>query len=202
MKAHRQSLRGFDLLKEPWITGVSIGGDATEYGIASLFEQSHELTEIVDPSPLVVVGVLRLLEAALLWSLEIDDEDHWIDLWAVGRFESHVLERIGERCSGRMDLFDDRRPFYQSSDVCGTGDSERVKSVGYLFPEAATGTGVVHYSHAPKKRMPSALLAVRKGWRCFPPSQHRAARASGRPSTGFRRSMCWRLAITSSKPSC
>ena len=168
MKGHRQSLRGFDLLKEPWITGVSIGGDATEYGIASLFEQSHELTEIVDPSPLVVVGVLRLLEAALLWSLEIDDEDHWIDLWAVGRFESHVLERIGERCSGRMDLFDDRRPFYQSSDVCGTGDSERVKSVGYLFPEAATGTGVVHYSHAAEEAHAFCPACCAKGLAMLP----------------------------------
>ena len=125
-----------------------MGGDAAEYGVAGLLEHSHELTEIIDPSPLVVVSVLRLLEAVLLFSLEIADEDHWLDLWEARRFQSEVMARIAQRCADRMDLFDDRRPFYQSSDLPASGESERSKSVGYLFAEAATGTGVVHYAHA------------------------------------------------------
>ena len=92
--------------------------------------------------------MLRLLEAVLLFSLEIADEEQWLALWEARRFQSEVMARIAQRCADRMDLFDDRRPFYQSSDIPASGESQRSKSVGYLFAEAATGTGVVHYAHA------------------------------------------------------
>jgi CRISPR system Cascade subunit CasA len=98
---------------------------------------------------MVVVSVLRLLEAVLLSSCEIEGEDRWLDLWAAGRFEAKIIASIFERCGGRLDLFDERRPFYQSSDVPASAEAGRSKSVGYLFAEAATGTGVTHYAHAP-----------------------------------------------------
>ena len=138
---------GFDVFREPWITCVSAGGDVSDYGIEGLFERAHELSEIVDPSPLVVVGVLRLLQAVLLSALEIDDEDRWLELWEAGRFDGDSMERVRECCSGRMDLFDAERPFYQSGDIGGATPSEESKSVGYLFAEFATGVNVAHYSH-------------------------------------------------------
>jgi CRISPR system Cascade subunit CasA len=139
---------GFDVFHEPWITCVSVDGHAGTYGIEGLLAEAHELSEIVDRSPLVVVSVLRLLEAVLLSALQLDDEGPWLDLWEAGRFDDDSMERIRKSCTGRMDLFSDERPFYQTRDIDATGAEERVKSVGYLFPDAATGTAVVHYVHA------------------------------------------------------
>ena len=159
---------GFDVLRDPWITCVSAGGDASDFGVEGLFEQAHELSEIIDPSPLVVVSVLRLLEAVLLSALEIDDEDRWLELWAAGRFDDGSMARVRECCSGRMDLFNDERPFYQSRDIDVTGEGERAKSVGYLFPDTATGTAVVHYAHAAEASHAFCPVCCTKGLATLP----------------------------------
>ena len=153
----------FDLFTEPWITCVSPDGKSEEYGIGGLLASAHELSEIVDPSPLVVVSVVRLLEAVLLCALAADDEGDWLDLWEHGQFDDDAMRRVGERCSGGMDLFDADRPFYQSSDIDPVGESERVKSVGYLFPDTATGTAVVHYAHAPESAHAFCPVCCAKG---------------------------------------
>lgn len=160
---------GFDVYREPWITCVSVGGDVSDYGIEELLERAHELSEIVDPSPLVVVSVLRLLEAVLLSSLEIDDEDRWLELWEAGRFDDNAMTQVRENCSNRMDLFDDERPFYQSRDINSTGAAERAKSVGYLFPDTATGTAVVHYAHAAEGSHAFCPVCCAKGLAMLPP---------------------------------
>ena len=163
MNTDQHASCGFDLLTQPWISCVSLGGDVAAYGIAGLLEKAHKLAEIVDPSPLVVVSVLRLLEAVLLSCVELEDEDHWLDLWAPGRFDGETVASIHEQCAGRLDLFDERRPFYQSSDVSATSEAGRSKSVGYLFAEAATGTGVTHYSHAPEATHAFCPVCCAKG---------------------------------------
>ena len=163
MKTDQHTPCGFDLLTQPWISCVSLDGDVAAYGIADLLEKAHELAEIIDPSPLVVVSVVRLLEAVLLSCVEIEDEDRWLDVWAAGRFDGEVIASIHEQCAGRLDLFDERRPFYQSSDVPASSEAGRSKSVGYLFAEAATGTGVTHYCHAPEASHAFCPVCCAKG---------------------------------------
>lgn len=153
----------FDLFREPWITCVLPDGGVGQYGIEGLLARAHELSEIIDPSPLVVASVVRLLEAVLLSALAADDEDDWLDLREHGRFDDDAMRRVGERCSGGMDLFDAERPFYQSRDIDPAGESERVKSVGYLFPDTATGTAVVHYAHTPESAHAFCPVCCAKG---------------------------------------
>lgn len=140
-------VEGFDLFCDPWITCVTTAGEVGDYSIESLLAEAHELSEIVDPSPLVTVSVLRLLEAVIIWSLDIDDEDGWYEFWRRGRFDEQAMGRVRECCAGRMDLFDAVRPFYQSRDIPSSGAGEHAKSVGYLFPDIATGTAVALYAH-------------------------------------------------------
>lgn len=158
----------FDVFREPWITCVSAAGDVSDYGIEELLERAHELIEIVDPSPLVVVSVLRLLEAVLLSALKIDDEDRWLEFWQAGRFDGASMARVCEHCLGTMDLFDRRRPFFQSRDIEATGAGERVKSVGYLFSDTATGTAVVHYAHAAEASHAFCPVCCAKGLAMLP----------------------------------
>lgn len=160
---------GFDVFREPWITCVSVSGEVSDQGIEGLLKRAHELSEIVDPSPLVVVSVIRLLEAVLLSALEIDDEDGWLELWEAGRLDEGSMARVRDCCSGRMDLFSDQRPFYQSHDVDVAGADERVKSVGYLFPDTATGTAVVHYAHAAETSHALCPACCAKGLAMLPP---------------------------------
>lgn len=155
--------QGFDLFTEPWITCVSPDGGVEEYGIEGLLTKAHELTEIIDPSPLVVVSIVRLLEAILVSALAVKNEDEWLDLWRAGRFDGDAMRRVGECCLGRMDLFDAKRPFYQSRDIDPAGESEHVKSVGSLFLDTATGTGVVHYAHAPESAHAFCPICCAKG---------------------------------------
>jgi CRISPR system Cascade subunit CasA len=154
---------GFDLLVEPWITCVSADGGVREYGIEDLLSDAHNLSEIIDPSPLVVVSAIRLLEAVLLSSLGIDDEDGWLTLWQGGRFDEKAMSSVRRLCAERMDLFDCARPFYQSCDIDPGGTSEHAKSVGYLFPEAATGTAVIHYVHAAEDEHAYCPVCCAKG---------------------------------------
>lgn len=160
---------GFDLLREPWITCVTGGGDVDDLGIEELLERAHELSEIVDPSPLVVASVTRLLEAVLLSALAIDAEDDWLELWEAGRFDAAAMAAVRECCEGRMDLFSGQRPFYQSSDIDATGKQERTKSVGYLFSDTATGTAVVHYAHAAEDSHAFCPVCCAKGLTMLPP---------------------------------
>lgn len=137
----------YDLLHERWISCIDGDGQFCEFGILEVLERAHELAEIVDASPLVVAATVRLLEAVLLESLPLKDEDDWVDLWAEGRFSAALLTTVQHSCSGRMNLFDESQPFFQSRDISATGSDETIKSVGSLFPEAATGTAVAHYTH-------------------------------------------------------
>ena len=159
---------GFDVFREPWITCVSVGGDVSDYGIGGLLAKAHELSEIVDPSPLVVVSVLRLLEAVLLSALAIDDEDRWLALWEASRFDASAMARVEECCSGRMDLFNGERPFYQSRDIDVIGSEENIKSVGNLFPDTATGTAVVHYAHVAEDAHAFCPVCCAKGLAMLP----------------------------------
>ncbi len=137
----------YDLLHEGWISCVDKAGQFCELGILEVLKRAHELAEIIDSSPLVVAAIVRLFEAVLLESLPLKDEDDWVDLWAEGRFSADLLAAVEGACTGRMDLFDESQPFFQSCDISATGSDETTKSVGSLFPEVVTGTAVTHYTH-------------------------------------------------------
>ena len=137
----------FDLLRDPWITCVVFDGGPIELGILDVLARSHELAEIVDPSPLALVGILRLCGAILQQNLELKDEDDWLRLWSRGSFEDRLCAAVVAACGERMRLFDALHPFYQSADIDPQGTDHGIKSVGALFLDLSTGTAVTHYNH-------------------------------------------------------
>ena len=153
----------YDLLRQDWIGYLARDGSRAETGIEGLLAHAHEITEVVDPSPLVEASVVRLLVAVLLSSTRLGDEEDWDELWRRGRFDDDLLAGVRAACAGRFDLFDAHVPFYQSGDIEPRGEGERSKSVGYLFPEAATGTAVVHYAHAGERAQAACAACCAKG---------------------------------------
>jgi CRISPR system Cascade subunit CasA len=139
----------FDLLTERWIPVLKSDGAPDEVGVLDALRYAPHLSRIADLSPLVTFGIHRLLAAVLHQYLPIANEDDWADLWEAEGFSSDWILGVASRCSGRMRLFDAERPLYQSADIPLSGKpAEPLKSVGYLAPEASTGTNVAHFNHA------------------------------------------------------
>lgn len=139
----------FDLLTDPWITVRSVAGNTEPVSLRELLLRALELEAIAEPSPLATFGVYRLLAAVLHQYLELPDEEAWQEVWHAERLPEAFFARLEAGCAGRLRLFDAERPFYQSGDVrLGSKPTEPLKSVGYLAPEAATGTNVAHFAHA------------------------------------------------------
>lgn len=142
----------FDLLAESWIPVLDRAGAPQEVGLIECLSRAHELREVADASPLVTYGVYRFLAAVLQTYLRLPDEDAWVDVWEHDRFDAGFLDKVLSECTGRLRLFDPDHPFYQSGDVPLPAPGARrpsgdPKTVGYLFPEASTGTNIVHFSH-------------------------------------------------------
>ena len=112
----------FNLVDQPWIPCVTRNGQRELLGLEAVFARAHELREIYDDSPLVVVSLHRLLLAivhhALQGPVRMGD---WATLWqnGSGRFDTSVFTKYlrDERRYRRFDLFDAERPFYQSTEI-------------------------------------------------------------------------------------
>lgn len=146
--AARPVLEGLDLLVDPWLPAVDSTGGRVELGLLDCLARAHDLREIVDPSPLVTCAIHRFLAAILQSATPVDGLDAWADIWDAGRLSESVVERVETACAGRLRLFDSEHPFYQSVDIPLDAHSNgALKSVGFLFPEASTGSNVTHFSH-------------------------------------------------------
>ena len=138
----------FDLLTEPWMPCLDPQGGVEEVGVLEVFERAHELRGVSDVSPLVTCALYRFLEAVLHQSLQLEDEDDWAEQWQRERFDADLIAATEEACAGRMNLFDEDYPFYQSGDIALHEKPEKKpKTVGYLAPEASTATNIAHFDH-------------------------------------------------------
>jgi CRISPR system Cascade subunit CasA len=154
----------FDLLSDRWIPVQRLNGNPDEISLKEALCRAPLLARIVDPSPLVTFGIHRFLGAVLHRYLDIVDENGWADLWEAGEFPEEFFVRLEARCSGRLRLFDPDRPFLQSGDILlDAKPDEPLKSVGYLAPEASTGTNVAHFSHAGEARHAFCPVCCAKG---------------------------------------
>lgn len=138
----------FDLLHQPWIPVIDCRGQPLELSLLEVLDRAHELAAVEEASPLVTVGLHRFLFAVLHHYLPLADEDDWEAVWSAGRLPKGLRDKVANECAGRLDLFHKKHPFFQSGDIPLTGKpGGTIKTVGYLFPEASTGTNIVHFSH-------------------------------------------------------
>lgn len=139
----------FNLWFAPWITLERQIGEMEQHGIEYALCNAHQFRAIYDLSPLVVVGIHRLLTAILQDALDPQNEDELHDLWQSGEFPADAIRRFGERFADRFDLFSPDRPFMQSADLpMAPVKGDNVKSVASLFAEVPSGTEVIHYVHS------------------------------------------------------
>lgn len=138
----------FNLWFEPWITLELAKRPPRLVGLEEALSQAHEYTTIYDTSPLVVVGVQRLLIAILQGALRPQNYEDLRRLWKAGQFPEDKVREFGARFAGRFDLFSESEPFLQSGELSLNPEKgDNVKTTAYLMPEAPSGTGVIHYRH-------------------------------------------------------
>lgn len=156
----------FNLWTDSWITVEGDRGQPVDLSLAQILEQAHHYRTLCDPSPLVLVGLHRLLVAILQDALQPQDERDLANLWAAGRFPEEVIATFGRRYAHRFDLFSETEPIYQSADLSlypRPEDKANLKSIAHLLPETPAGTAVTHYHHGDETEAQFCPATVAKG---------------------------------------
>jgi CRISPR system Cascade subunit CasA len=121
----------FNALDEPWILVRWRDGTVCEIGIREATLRAHEIAELADASPLVVVTQLRLLLAILY---RVVGEFEWDGVWASGRLPEAKLNAYFDQWRDRFELFGDR-PFMQvGGDFAMNGDNHVAKLAPEIDP--------------------------------------------------------------------
>ena len=143
----------FNLWLEGWLPLEMPDGSLKRHSLRDALLHAHERRTIYDPSPLVIVGVYRLLIAILQDALNPQANAELDDLWRTGHFSQEKITAFGETYADRFDLFSPDKPFLQSADLPmfpktkeEIKDSSR-KSISKLFAEIPSGDEVAHYRH-------------------------------------------------------
>jgi len=141
----------FNLWTEPWITVETEDSDTKLASIFDVLCNAHKYQDIYDPSPLVIVGIHRLLTAIVQDIHDPQHEGEIAVIWQQHQFAIDKLEQFGVDYADRFDLFSPDYPFMQSADLplqWNKGETPKPKSVASLFPNSPSGTGVTHYRHS------------------------------------------------------
>jgi len=138
----------FNLWSETWINLERSSGPPVLVSIEQALLEAHCFIAICNPSPLVVVGIHRLLVAIMQASLDPQKEADLRRVWQNGCFPVESIKAFGEIYSNRFDLFSTEMPFLQSGDLplCPEkGDNS--KTVAYLAAETSPASALDHYRH-------------------------------------------------------
>lgn len=146
----------FNLWTEPWITLERLDGTLEQQSIEYTLLNAQDYRGFYEQSPLVVVGIHRLLAGILQDALKPDELPKLKGLWEQPKFPADEIRNFGLQYAHRFDLFSAYTPFFQSSDIpielTRTGkikreDEIKITSVANLMPEIPSGTFVLHYAH-------------------------------------------------------
>lgn len=172
MTKTNDSTPSFNLWTEPWVTLEDTRGDLSQHGIRDALVNAHEYVAIYDPSPLVVVGIHRLLTAILQDALDPQENDDLDQLWARGKFPADKIDKFGKQYADRFDLFSEDKPFFQSADLPMFPEEKERKAskrVAQLFPETPSGSLVTHYRHTTDEEQVFSPTAAAAGLVTMPP---------------------------------
>jgi len=137
----------FNLVDEPWIPCIFPDGSKAHLGLLDVLGRAHEIKEIYDPSPLVVMALHRLLLTILHRNFLVSNPGDWKIIWQQGCWDVQILSGYFDRWRHRFNLFDRVRPFYQ---VHQMAEVREPLSVQKLVEEAASGNNPTLFDHSCK----------------------------------------------------
>lgn len=140
----------FNLVDEPWIMAVPVGGVAATYSLREVFRQAGHIRQLTGELPTQSFALLRLLLAIVYRAVEgpvgVDDwvalRDHWPDV--VADIDAYLT-----RHRDRFELFDEVAPFYQVAGLrTAKGEALPVRKIvadvpdGVQYLTLRTGSGI------------------------------------------------------------
>jgi CRISPR system Cascade subunit CasA len=138
----------FNLWSEAWIALERSDGPPIRAGIEQTLLDAHHFTAIYNLSPLVIVGIHRLLVAILQDCLNPQRSVELRELWQAGQFPAERIRDFGQNYADRFDLFSKEKPFMQSGGLPAAPIKDgNNKTVGYLAAETSPATAIDHYRH-------------------------------------------------------
>lgn len=159
----------FNLWTEPWIMLERPDGGVERLGIEQTLLRAHEYTAIYEPSPLVVVGIHRLLVAILQAVIDPQKNADLKKLWKAGHFPVRDIQTFGKQYAERFNLFSEKAPFLQSADLpMQAGKGDKAKTIAYLAAEMPAGTGITHYRHGTDSTQMFCPACAAYGLVCIP----------------------------------
>jgi CRISPR system Cascade subunit CasA len=140
----------FNLTEEPWIPCLMLETNETkDLSLFDVFSRAHEIKEITDNSPLVLVSLHRLLLAILHRNFGPKSFDDWKELWRKGCWDAEKLKSYFDKCKDRFNLFDEERPFYQYPRVLKAGGKEAdIVPLELLMQEKVAGNNATLFDHS------------------------------------------------------
>lgn len=159
----------FDLWRQPWIGVEKPTGEIERLGIEETLKKAQQYRGIFDPSPLVTIGIHRLLTAILQDIFSPPDGKTLKKLWELHEIPKELIDEFGSKYGDRFDLFSKDNPFFQSADVSPIAvKGENIKSVAYLTPDVPSGTENTHYRHGAQSDQIFCPACCAAGLVCIP----------------------------------
>lgn len=138
----------FNLWTDPWITVEWRDGSRSDLSLEQTLVQAPNLLALYDPTPLVVVGIHRLLTAIVQDIVAPQSAADLRATWRTSCFPEAEIRAFGERYAQRFDLFSESEPFLQSADLPRFPEKkDKTWEIAILFYELPTSTFVAHYQH-------------------------------------------------------
>lgn len=141
----------FNLIDEKWIPCLMLKENrAAELSLRETLTNAHQISEIFDNSPLVTISLHRLLLAILHRNFGPESFGKWKELWRQKQWNSEKLNQYFDEWKEkrRFDLFDEERPFYQTTIIkSGKGEEVKNKPISALAQEMAGGNNATLFDH-------------------------------------------------------
>ena len=158
----------FNLWTEPWITIEQEDGGLAEVGIEQILSEAHKYHSLYDPSPLVIVGIHRLLIAILQSIHNPQTNQDLAKIWRTNRFADESIQEFGTRYAHCFDLFSENAPFLQSADLPLSPPKRAESYVVTLMDETPSGTATRHYNHINEEDQIFCSVCAAKGLALVP----------------------------------
>ncbi len=135
--------------------------ETKDLSLLDVLSKAHEIKEITDNSPLVVVSLHRLLLAILHRNFGPKSFEEWKTLWKQSSWNAEILKDYFDKWKDRFNLFDEERPFYQYPKVTKKeGKEADIVPLDVLMQEKATGNNGTLFDHSFEANSQSYLSAI------------------------------------------
>jgi len=121
-----------------------LGGKQRNLSIKDALLESQNVRELFDQSPLVTAALHRLLLAILHRNFGPKTLEKWAELWDAQNWDAHTLIDYFKAYHGRFDLFDAKRPFYQTGEM----EDATEQPVAILAQELSRGNNATIFDHS------------------------------------------------------